>query len=143
METFNKSLIDNMTENQRQFMKYDVIDINPNDFIKYLKCIYLVKDFYRDESGQYILEYYFMSIKKGNARLHTTNSYKISGYLAEKIKKTTTEETVFLISRIKTESPNFDLTFARIETNESKQDLNVDDCITFLKSKGYLVYKQI
>jgi hypothetical protein len=141
METLNKQLIGNMTENKKQFIKYDVIDINTNDFIKYLKCIYLVKDFYRAENGDYILEYYFMSIRKENAKLHTSNSYKITGYLAEKIKKATTEETKFLISRIKTESPNFDLSLAKIEANESKQD--VDDCITLLKNKGYLIYKQI
>lgn len=132
-----------MTENQRQFIKYDVIDIIPNDFVKYLKCIYLVKDFYRDENGQYILEYYFRSIVKKNAKLHATKTFKISNYLAEKIKGATDEETRFLISRIKTESPNFDLSFVKNGLNESKQDLNVEDCIAFLKNKGYLVYKQI
>ena len=132
-----------MIEKQRQLTKYNIIDINPNNFIKYLKCIYLVKDFYRAENGQYILEYYFRSIIKENAKLHTDNSYKISGYLAEKIKKTTTEETKFLISKIKNEKPDFDMSFAEILTNKHKQDLNIDDCITFLKSQGYLVYKQI
>jgi hypothetical protein len=143
METFTKQIALSMSEKRREFTKNEVIDIKPNDFIKYLKCIYLVKKFYRDEKGQYILVYYFRSIKKQNAILHSTNSYKISGYLAEKIKKATTEDTLFLISRIKTESPNFDLSFARQETNENSQDLTVDDCITFLKGKGYLVYKQI
>lgn len=142
METFNNQSIESMTEKQKRLIKYDVIDIKESDFIKYLKCIYLVKDFYRAESGDYILVYYFRSIKKDNATLHPANSYRISGYLAERIKKATTEETGFLISRIKTERPNFDLPFPILETNESK-DLNVDDCITFLKSKGYLVYKQI
>ena len=132
-----------MTEIQKQFIKYDILDINKNDFIKYLKCIYLVKDFYRDENGYYILEYYFRSIIKENAKLHTTNLYKISGYLTEKIKKATSEETKFLISRIKMESPDFDLSFAKAETTESKQDLNIADCISNLKSKGYLIYKPI
>jgi hypothetical protein len=143
METSNKQLIDNMIENQRQFIKYDVIDINPYDFVKYFKCIYLVKKFHKTDNGHYIIEYYFRSIKKENAKLHSTNSDEIIGYLAEKIKKATTEEIRFLTSRIKTKRPNFDLSFARKETNENIQNLNEDDCITFLKNKGYLVYKQI
>ncbi|RCW31936.1 hypothetical protein [Marinilabilia salmonicolor] len=131
-----------MTGKQKRLIKYDVIEIKKYDFIKYLKCIYLVKEFYRSEDGDYILVYYFRSIRKDNAALKTADSYRISGYLAEKIKKATKKETEFLISKIKTESPNFDLSFGRQETNESI-GLNVDDCITFLKSKGYLVYKQI
>jgi hypothetical protein len=119
METFNKQLIESMSEKQKRLINYDVIDIKKNDFIKYLKCIYLVKDFYRTESGDFILVYYFRSIRKENATLHPANSYRISGYLAERIKKATTEETGFLISRIKTKSPNFDLSFAIQETDES------------------------
>jgi len=132
-----------MIENKEQFINYDVINIEPYDFVKYLKCIYLVKEFQRTDNGLYVIEYYFRSIKKENAKLHSTNSDKITGYLAEKIKKATTEEIRFLTSRIKSKKPNFDLSLARKETNENTLHLNEDDCIAFLKNKGYLVYKQI
>lgn len=131
-----------MTEKQKRLINYDIIDIKEKDYIKYFKCIYLVKDFYREEGGDYILVYYFRSIKKENATLHPANSYRISGYLAERIKKATADETGFLISRIKTENPKFDFSSDIQETNGIR-DLNVDECIAFLKSKGYLVYKPI
>lgn len=116
----------------------EIIEIKRNDFVKYLKCIYLVKGFQKLDNGKYRLNYHFRSIRKDNAKLYTNEFDDIYGYLSEKIKKTTIEETKFIISKIKTEYPNFDTSFIKTELN-----LNVEDSIEFLKSKGYIVYKQV
>lgn len=119
------------------------MEIKRNDFIKYLKCTYLVKDFVKLDNGYYNLSYYFRVNRKSNSKLHFNGVYRISGYSAEKIKKTSIEETYFLVSRIKAEHPNFDLSFLNSELNQNESILNEKDCIEYLKGKGYLVFKQI
>jgi len=121
----------------------NIIEIKRTDFVKYLKCIYLVKDFQKLDNGRYRLSYYFRSIIKDNAKLHMNDSDVISNYLTEKIKKPTLDELKYIISRIKAEYPDFDLSFFKSETIKDNSDLNEIDSIEYLKSKGYLVYKQI
>jgi hypothetical protein len=122
---------------------YRTIEIKKNDFVKYLKCIYLVKDFEKLDNGRYRLSYFFRSIIKDDAKLHFNEFYDISAYLTEKIKKPSLEETKFLISRIKAEHPSFDLSFVKLDKNINEKKLNENECIEYLKSKGYIVYKQV
>lgn len=121
----------------------EIIEIKENDIVKYLKSIYIVKGFQKLENGRYRLSYYFRSIKKDNAILHTNGSDEIYGYLAEKIKKADSEERKSLISKIKLKHPNFDTSLLKTDLNKNTQNLNVTDCIEFLKSKGYIIYKQV
>jgi len=118
-------------------------EIQRNDVVKYLKCLYLVKDLEKLENGNFRLNYYFRITRKDNAKLHFNESYDISSYLLKQVKRPSTEEAEFLISRIKVEHPNFDLSFIKQNKNKIKSNLNENDCIEYLKSKGYLVYKQI
>lgn len=125
-------------------MEYNVIDLKPYDIIKYFKCIYLVKDFYKNEDGRYILDYHFMTLNKGNGKLHSQNTYEIYGFHAEKIRKATEDEIKKFMSKIKDEAPDFDLNPIKcISSDETELNLDEEKCIKFLKSKGYLVYKQI
>lgn len=119
----------------------EIIDIKQNDIVKYLKSIYLVKGFQKLENGRYRLSYYFKSIRKDNAKLHSNSSDEIYGYLAEKIKKANPEEKKSLFSKISTKHPTFML--PEIELNENTSNLNTKDCIEFLKSQGYIIYKQV
>lgn len=121
----------------------EIIEIKENDIVKYLKCIYLVKGFQKLENGRYQLSYYFRSIRKDNAILHRNDSDEIYGYLAEKIRKADSEEINSLIKKIKTKYPNFDTSFQKTDLNKNTLNLNVQDCIDFLKSKGYIIYKQV
>jgi hypothetical protein len=121
----------------------EIIEIKEYDIVKYLKSIYLVKDFQKIDDRKYRLNYYFRSIRKDSAKLHTNESYELYGYLAEKIRKADLEEMKSLISKIKVEHPNFDLSFLKKEIKENTLDLNIEDCIKFIKSKGYIIYKQI
>ena len=123
---------------------YNAIDIKRNDIIKYMKCIYLVKDFQKLDNGKYLLNYYFRSIRKDNAKLNINDSYEISGYLVETIKKASPEESNFIITRINSVYPNYDTSFYRNQKDKNEQKtLNENDCIDFLKKKGYIVYKQV
>lgn len=71
------------------------IPIKKNDFVKYMKSIYLVKDFQKLENGRYRLNYYFRSLEKNHAKLHLNGHNNIIGYLAKNIRKATTEEMNF------------------------------------------------
>jgi hypothetical protein len=125
-------------------MEYNVIDLNQYDIVRYLKCIYLVKDFFKDEDGKYILNYYFRTINNSNAKLHYQDTYKLYGFHAEKIRKASSDEIRHFISRIKKEKPDFDLhTIEDVSLDETGININEKECVDFLKSKGYLVYKQI
>ena len=122
----------------------ELILIKENDYVKYFKNIYLVKDFKELEKGRYRLSFYFRSIKKKNAKLYKDDSSKINGYLARKIKKATPEEIKFLHSRIRLKFPHLDLpSIENSEELKNRQELNETDCVEFLKSKGYLVFKQL
>lgn len=121
----------------------EIIEIKENDIVKYLKSIFLVKGFQKLENGRYCLSYYFKSIRKDNAILHSNESDEIYGYLAEKIKQADSEERKSLISKIKTKHPNFDNSILKIDLKKNTQNLNVIDCIEILKSKGYIIYKQV
>lgn len=121
----------------------EIIEIKENDIVKYLKSIYLVKSFQKLENGGYRLSYYFRSIRKDNAILHTNESDEIYSYHAEKIKKADLEERKSLISKIKVKHPDFDTSLIKTDLKKNTQNLNVTDCIEFLKSKGYMIYKRV
>ena len=124
-------------------MEYNVIDLKQYDIVRYLKCIYLVKDFFKDENGRYILNYYFRTINNSNAKLHSQNTYELYGFHAKKIRKASKDEIRHFISKIKKEKPDFDLNFIEdVSLDETVGNLNEKECIDFLKRKGYLVYKQ-
>ena len=122
---------------------YNPIEVNKNDFIKYLKCVYLVKNFTKLDNGYYRLSFYFRSIVKDNAKLHNNKYYDISGYQTEKIKKASRKECEFLISQIKKAQPDFDV--ARFHQNaiSDENDLHEQECVEYLKSRGYIIYKQM
>jgi hypothetical protein len=116
-------------------------EIKRDDFVKYRKCIYLVKDFQKLDNRKSRLNYYFRSIKIETAKLYSNGFDENYNWQFECIKKASQEEVDFLVSRIRSEHPNFDLSFLKM--NKIKLNLNVNDCIEYLKSKGYLVYKQV
>lgn len=118
-------------------------EIYKYDIVKYLKCIYLVKDFHKLENGRYRLNYYFRTSKNDKVDLKMNDFYDFYSSDVEKIKKPTLEERNFLISRIKVKYPNFDLSFIKNVESKNIMDLNENDCIDFLKNKGYLIYKQV
>lgn len=125
-------------------MEYNVIELKQYDIVRYLKCIYLVKDFSKDERGRYILSYHFRTISNSNAKLHSQGNYELYGFHAEKIRKATKNEIRHFISRIKKEKPDFDLnSIEDVSVDEPDINMNEKECINFLKGKGYLVYKQI
>jgi hypothetical protein len=128
----------------------EIIKIKENDIVKYLKSIYLVKGFQKLDSGKYRLNYYFRSIRKDNARLHTNKSEELYNTSIVHIKKTNLEEKRSLISKIKVEHPNFDISFLKkseiteiTEITENALNLDIKVSIEFLKSKGYIIYKQV
>jgi len=125
-------------------MEYNVIDLKQYDIVRYLKCIYLVKDFFKDENGRYILNYHFRTINNSNAKLYSEDTYELYGFHAEKIRKATKDEIRDFITRIKKEKPDFDLkSIEDVSIGETGENINEKECIDFLKRKGYLVYKQI
>lgn len=125
-------------------MEYNVIDLKQYDIVRYLKCIYLVKDFFKDENGKYILNYHFRTINNSDAKLHSQDTYELYGFHAEKIRKASIEEIRHFISRIKKEKPDFDLnSIENVSLDEPGINIGEKGCIDFLKSKGYLVYKQM
>lgn len=125
-------------------MEYNVINLKPFDIVKYLKCIYLVKDFFKNEDGKYVLNYHFKTINKSNEKLHSHNTYELYGFHAEKLRKASKDEIIHFISRIKKEKPDFDLhSIEDVCLDVTGIIINEKECIDFLKSKGYLVYKQI
>lgn len=121
---------------------YNPIDIKKNDFVKYAKSIYLVKDF-KNLNGRYRLSFYFRAIKKDKAKLHTNSFNEITGYSSETIKRATAEEIAFLTSKIKAKSPTFDTSFIKAEITTEKEGLNEEDCINFLKERGFIIYRQV
>jgi hypothetical protein len=125
-------------------MEYNVIDLKQYDIVRYLKCIYLVNDFFKDEDGKYILSYYFRAINNSKAKLHSQGSYELYGFHAKKIRKASNDEIRHFISRIKKEKPDFELHYSEeIYIDETSININEKECIDFLKSRGYIVYKQI
>lgn len=66
--------------------------IKRNDFVRYLKNIYLVKDFQKLENGKFQLSYYFRSTKNDNAKLHIDNSEVIYAYLIKNIRKASEDD---------------------------------------------------
>lgn len=128
-----------------QFEKNDmerIIEIKENDIVKYLKSTYLVKSFQKLENGKYQLNYHFRTIRKENAELHKNKTDELYGFHAEKIKRADEKERKFLISRIRAEYPDFDLSKLENDSQRTKSELNEANCIEFLKNKGYLIYKQ-
>lgn len=122
---------------------YNPIEIKENDFLKYAKSIYLVKHFKKNEFGRYNLSFYYRCIRKNNAKLYTNSFNSISGHSAETIKKATAEEIAFLTSKIKAKNPNFNTSFIKPPLNPEKWDLNGENCINFLKERGYIIYKKV
>ena len=53
------------------------------------------------------------------------------------------DEQEFLISKIQSKHSYFDLSKIEMRYNATKSNLNVDDCIKYLKSEGYLIYKPV
>ena len=125
-------------------MKYDIIELKPYNIVRYLKCIYIVKDFFKNEDGKYILSYYFRTINESNAKLYSNGSYAFYGFHAEKIRRASRDETKHFISRIKKEKPDFDLQpVENAFLNEENLSFNEKECLNILKSKGYLIYRQV
>lgn len=121
----------------------NTIKIDRYDIIKYRKCIYLVKNFLKLEDGNYRLEYYFRSINNQIGKLKLNGFSDNSEYQFEYIKEASIEEIDLLVSKIRKEHPKFDLSSIKINSKENWLNLNEIDCIEYLKSKGYLVYKQM
>lgn len=70
--------------------------------------------------------------------------YKIYlGYLTEKLKRATSEEIKFLLSRIRNlDSERMGIYNSNLIEIKNNENLDEVKCIDFLKSKGYLIYKQ-
>ncbi len=119
-----------------------IIELNEYDIVKYLKSTYLVKSFRQFDNGKYQLKYHFRTIRKENAKLHKNKKDELYECDLEKIKKADEKEREFLILRILSENPDFDLSKLEKDTQKKKSELNEENCIEFLKDKGYLIYKQ-
>lgn len=120
-----------------------VNDIKEYDVVKYLKSIYLVKSFIKLENRTYQLNYYFASIHKSGAKLYNNKTKEISIFYGERINRATDKEIKFLLAKIHNIHPNFDT--SNIEKSLKSETLifNEKNCINYLKSKGYIILKQV
>lgn len=123
---------------------HNLQNIKENDYLKYFKNLFKIKSVEKLNSGGLLITYYFRSIEKDNAKLYKNGVYEIrSGYLTEKLKRASPKEINFLLSRIKNyNSENGELYKGNLSNVKNEERLNENDCIEFLKSKGYLIYKQ-
>ncbi len=139
----------NSNTKYREILKLE--DIKTGIFIKRHTNIYLVKDFTEDihnkYKGKYRIEYFFrISTKTLNPKLHiegfdTTDIYELNNGL---IKKPIDEEIQKLQTLIYEMCPRFD--FNTLSYKESKRNIDefsIENCIEFLKNKGYIVLKQV
>nr|WP_319511408.1 hypothetical protein [uncultured Draconibacterium sp.] len=120
-----------------------MIDIKKNDFIKYRKCIYLVKDFRKLENGKYRLTYFFRTINDKSAKLYLNEFTDNYDWNFEYIKEANQEQINLLISKIRKEYPDFDLSFAKVDLMKNEKNMSEEGCIEYLKSKGYFILKQV
>lgn len=104
-----------------------VNDIKHEDFLKYQKNIFQVKRVEKIDNYDVVIHFYYRAIKQQNGQLYKNKSYRAR---INHLRFATTEEIEFLNSKIK--KPG------KINT----RSLNEEECIRFLKEKGYLIYKQ-
>lgn len=108
------------------------------DIVRYRQCIYLVKNFEKIDSNFHLSCYFSLCIKN-KGTLTCEKISKIFHLDIKYLKPASDIDRENLISRIKLEYPNFDLS---VITGD-KSDLSESVCIAYLKNKGYLVYKQM
>ncbi len=118
-----------------------ILDIKENSIVKYFKCIYLVKDFKKLESGRYRISYYYRTIESEKAILHTNGQDEIFRQHIDKIRIAPQEAKDYILEKIK---HNISSLSGDNKKNDLGQDsLKVEECIKYLKSKGYLIYKEV
>ena len=118
--------------------------IKENDFLKYFKNLFKVKSVDKQDNGAVVINFYYRSLKQHNAKLYKDGVYKIyPEYLTEKLKRATSEEIKFLLSRIRNlNSEKIGINNINLIELKNNENLNEVECIDFLKSRGYLIYKR-
>jgi hypothetical protein len=122
------------------------------DILKYRKCIYLIESIIHSNDSSFKksqVNYFFRITFKVGAKLYKNGSESHYAQDLKYYKKTNPEQRKFLLDEIKRKFPDFDLR----EQNDLDKSINEDvsqiellteeNCIEFLKGKGYLIYKQI
>ncbi len=121
---------------------HNIVDIKENDFVKYFKNVFQVRSVKKLSNGGCQIHYYFRTSKNKNGKLYTNDVYTIDvSYLVDNLKKASPEEVSLLLLRIKKYNSGYKITSQNgIENNPG---LNEEDCIIYLKSRGYLVSKKL
>lgn len=117
-------------------------DIKNGSFVKKEASIYLVKDFIKVGS-RYRLIYFFRTTKKLTGVLHSNNFREVFEFELHKIHTPTYEEIEILKTKISKEFPNFPLEIGSKSKKQDIYNLTIENCIEFLREKGYIVLKQV
>ncbi len=117
-------------------------NIKKHDFIKKADSIFLVKDF-RKRGSKLVLEYFFKTTKRSTGILHGPDSREFYESQTEHIKKASKDEIETLISKIKNQHPQFDLSNIKESIEKNSNSMSEESCIQYLEDRGYLVYQQI
>jgi len=123
-----------------------ISEIQKGSYLKYRGMLHLIDKIECVEKGKYVIHSFFSLSTRENALLHETykapnnfdyySKHEIEKYL-NPIKKE--KETTMFKDAIKNKYPDFDF-----ETLSKKQsDVLEKECIEHLKSKGYLILKQM
>lgn len=121
------------------------------DVLKYRKCIYLIEGVVHNNDSSIKksqVNYFFRITFKEGSKLYKNGSDNHYAQDLKYYKKANPEQRKFLLDEIKRRFPDFDLKYQGSEKLNSEdisklELLTEENCIEFLKGKGYLIYKQI
>lgn len=121
------------------------------DVLKYRKCIYLIEGVVHNNDSSIKksqVNYFFRITFKEGSKLYKNGSENHYAQDLKYYKNANPEQRKFLFDEIKRRFPDFDLKYQSSEKLNSEdisklELLTEENCIEFLKGKGYLIYKQI
>lgn len=121
------------------------------EILKYRKCIYLIEGLVHNNDSSFKksqVNYLFRITFKEGSKLYKNGSENHYAQDLKYYKKANPEQRKLLLDEIKKRFPDFDLNDQSLEKSKSKdisklELLTEENCIEFLKGKGYLIYKQI
>jgi hypothetical protein len=121
----------------------NVNEIQRGDFVQKGSMLYLVDKLKDIGNDQFIINAFFATCIRKNCQQKLHNNYvdkfSFNKHDTEKrVHRIKGKEKEKLITRIINEYPDFNIEALTINKNE----LSENECIEYLKDKGYLIYKQ-
>lgn len=120
------------------------------EILKYRKCIYLINNISSIETSigqKFQINFYFRITFKEGSKLYKDSFDVQYSHALQYYKNADSEQRQFLIKEIGENFPDFDLKKINSHLINQKiqkiDSLNEEDCIEYLKNRGYLIYKKI